>query len=669
MKDIKHSLNYRADIDGLRGLAVLSVFFYHLYPAVLRGGFVGVDIFFIISGYLISKIILLQIQENKFSFSEFYARRIKRIFPALFTVLLFAGLLAVLILTPEEYERFFKAAKNTSLQISNFYFAHKKIDYFGNTDDSSPLLHTWSLGVEEQFYLIWPLLIFLFIHKFKGKIKNTLYIFTSIFVLSLFTSEYLVRHIPLDAFFLLHSRAWELALGGLLAYYSIYNFNALKNTKALNLVSLGGLLLILFSVIFYSKTMNFPGLLALVPCIGTVLVIYAGCQNKKLFINKFLSNKLLVFIGVISYSLYLWHWVIICFHKIISDTKEINILVGCIIFILSLIISYLSYKYIETPFRKIKANNKKVIFTGISLMLIFLLLSFAFVYQEDAKWRLGNNTQKVLKHPYTSIKKHMNAVHSELILTNKQASKNSKEVLVLGDSHSEHYIPLVSLWARDNNYKIKHITLAGAPALIGDYYLSNKNNNKFTQYQNNINKYLKNHSPEYIFLAMRQDSFTEDTFISVQGHKAGARLFDNKNSELSTNNSRRVFTEQLTHTVNILTQDNNIKKIIILGQVPLLATDYPIYCYMKQDTILGKYIYKYFYKKDFTKCYAQHTESASRLATGYNIYNNINNNKVIIFDPRKYMQKPFDNKKQFMYLDDDHINIYGAQHLYKYINF
>jgi peptidoglycan/LPS O-acetylase OafA/YrhL len=381
MNNYSH-LDYRRDIDGLRALAVLSVIFYHAFPKYLKGGFVGVDIFFVISGYLITSIILKNLENNNFCLFEFYARRIKRIFPALILVLFSCTALGWFILTDVEYILLAKHIKASALFYTNFELA-KEAGYFDVASISKPLLHLWSLAVEEQFYIFWPLLLMLG-RKFG---LNLLSIITATILLSFFISIKILYKNPVNAFYFPWYRMWELISGSLLAYINLKNLPTIekfkkpinhylniiiynsysrhRNTTLQETASVIGFLMIILSIIYLKKSNNFPGWKAALPIIGSVLIIAAGTNT---WINKkILSQKLLVGIGLISYPLYLWHWSLLSFAHILDGGNVLKNIIWITLLII-LILSWITYKFFEKPIRSSK--DKKFVLFALTLCLI-----------------------------------------------------------------------------------------------------------------------------------------------------------------------------------------------------------------------------------------------------------------------------------------------------------
>ncbi|WP_155482805.1 acyltransferase family protein, partial [Yersinia intermedia] len=374
-------MKYRADIDGLRAVAILGVVFYHAFPSLLTGGFIGVDIFFVISGYLISMIIYSGVFNNTFSFSEFYSRRIKRIFPSLITVLLSCYVFGLFFLLPDELKSLSKHIVSGLGFIQNIVL-YTESGYFDISSELKPLLHLWSLGIEEQFYLIFPIVI---IAAWKFKF-NVLSIITIGFFSSFFLNIFNITDNPSATFFLPQYRFWELLSGSLLAYisfnkervdricnlstskaliFSYENINKIKNS-----MSVIGLFILAFSMLTINKSDLFPGWLALLPVSGTLLIIASGPYS---FINKYiLSNRSMIFIGLISYPLYLWHWPILSFIKITqigSPSRETRLLAV----LASILLAWLTYKFIEIPLRfkvSVKFKVSYLCLAGIAVGLV-----------------------------------------------------------------------------------------------------------------------------------------------------------------------------------------------------------------------------------------------------------------------------------------------------------
>ena len=335
--------NYRSDIDGLRAIAVLAVVFYHAGVPGFSGGFVGVDIFFVISGYLITRIIAREIAQGDFSILRFYERRIRRIFPALFVMLLVSCAAALVIHLPSEMEDFAKALVAASLFVSNVLF-WQTADYFAGPAHLKPLLHTWSLAVEEQFYIIFPLMLIVIARW--GRERWLLWLIP-VAIVSLLISVWGVSSKPVAAFYLLPSRFWELMVGALLALGiapQIHSERLRFATGITGLTLMGG------AIVLYSNATAFPGLAALVPCLGAAMVIHAGSGGAT-FPTRLLGTKPMVFVGLISYSLYLWHWPLLAFARQWSG-ESLAVMQIAGLLAASFVLAYLSWRYVEQPFRR-----------------------------------------------------------------------------------------------------------------------------------------------------------------------------------------------------------------------------------------------------------------------------------------------------------------------------
>lgn len=353
-------LKYRPDIDGLRAIAVLSVVFYHAFPDVLTGGFVGVDIFFVISGYLITFIISENIKNNKFSFLEFYERRIRRIFPALVVVLLFNIWLGWHTQLTEEYMQLGKHLAGASLFLSNFILFGES-GYFDNAAETKPLLHLWSLSIEEQFYLLFPIFLLWIGNKAKVQYRAVLIVFFVSFLVNLF----LTFNYPVAAFYWPIGRFWELMAGSLLAL-SFVERKPKFDSQFGSIFSVLGLLILICSVLFVSKDMNFPGWIALFPVAGAYLIIWSGPNA---FANKYiLSARPFVLIGLVSYPIYLWHWSLLVLPRIFEG--QLTLRSKIIGLVCTLIFSILTYKFVERPFRYGSRGLLKSIVLVTALFLV-----------------------------------------------------------------------------------------------------------------------------------------------------------------------------------------------------------------------------------------------------------------------------------------------------------
>lgn len=371
-----NSVGYRPEIDGLRTLAIVPVILCHTGLDVFSGGYVGVDVFFVISGYLIASILFKDISEKKFTLTGFYAKRIRRLLPALIVVVLCCIPLVWLTLLPLDAISFFNSIIGVVTFSSNFIF-FTEVGYFQQASELKPLLHTWSLAVEEQFYILFPFFAFLL---FK---MSNIYRFITVFfliLLSLVLAEYQVYHNPSRAFFLLPARIWELLAGVMTALLAI-NFPVLDRKDRDNFLSLVGLLLILYSIVFYDSDTPFPGLYALPPVIGSMLILLFSSTGT--IVYSVLANRVAVGVGLISYSLYLWHQPIFAFmrHQRFFEVKDVYYLLAIF---LVFVLAYFTWRVVEVPCRpNDKTKPKPVVLTCITLMLFLFGSSYFLTYYSD----------------------------------------------------------------------------------------------------------------------------------------------------------------------------------------------------------------------------------------------------------------------------------------------
>lgn len=353
---------YRPDIDGLRAIAVMSVLVYHGFPQVLVGGFVGVDVFFVISGFLITRIILTGLQRGKFTFSQFYARRIRRIFPALGVVLAASLVMGWFVLFPVDFGRLALHTAAGAGFVSNIAL-WRESGYFDTASEVKPLLHLWSLGVEEQYYVVWPLLLVLA----ASVLHRLLAVVLVIAALSFAANILLLNDYPSAVFYLPMTRFWELMVGSILAYVHVYRPNVARALHAPRfgsaLSGLGALLLVV-ALLVTKESMNFPGWWALLPTLGTAALIAAGPTA---FVNRrLLSNKPIVYVGLISYPLYLWHWPLLTYARIVhGDIPSVAIRVAMLA--LSVALAALTYHLLESPIRRrVSWGNSRWVVPGLS---------------------------------------------------------------------------------------------------------------------------------------------------------------------------------------------------------------------------------------------------------------------------------------------------------------
>jgi peptidoglycan/LPS O-acetylase OafA/YrhL len=456
---------YRPDIDGLRALAVTSVCLFHAGISVISGGFAGVDVFFVISGYLIGGIIYREIVADTFSFAKFYARRAKRILPALFTLLGVTSVVAFLMLAPSELMHFAKSALSSIFAVSNISF-WLGTNYFSPAAELNPLLMTWTLGVEEQFYLLVPALM-LVIYRFAP--RQLFSSIASVSVVSFLVCLWATARYPAASFYLLPTRAWELAIGVLLAMYeSRYSGKGIARRLGIeNVLSVVAVCLLLFAFCGLNSSTPFPGLAALIPVLGSALLIATSGS----FINvRLLSWAPVVFIGRISYSWYLWHWPLLSFARIATD-GQLAIGKAICVLAISFCAAVVSWKYIEERFRRSRFSARSTlrgyaIATAIMVVVVGALSinrglpqRFSPELRTLETSRLGLSDDSCLANYGVST--------PNLTSSCVSADRGRPSIALLGDSHAAALAGALRLEAIDSGHGFLQLTKASCPPLLG----------------------------------------------------------------------------------------------------------------------------------------------------------------------------------------------------------
>lgn len=574
-------MKYRPEVDGLRSIAVLSVIFFHAGFTTFSGGFVGVDVFFVISGYLITTIILSEMEQEKFSLVTFYERRARRILPALFFVMFLSAIAAYFLLSPLHLVDFSQSLVAISLFSSNILF-WQETGYWGVENELKPLLHTWSLAVEEQYYVLFPLFLMLMWSFRKRWIVSS---FIIIAFLSFCLSEYMSSVRPTANFFLLPMRAWELAVGSIAAFLLMYKKEKLKvltDLKGLNeACSFLGICLIGYSIVVFDEYTPFPGVYGLVPTIGTALIIIFA--DEKTQIGRLLSLKLFVGVGLISYSTYLWHQPLFAFAKhasLIHPSKEVFFILS----ILSLLLATISWKYIESPFRdKAKFNRQKIFQLSAAGSAIFVVVGIFVVLHNgipdrfSADFKLFNERhENNLSYRYESPLEKAEFETNSGTLSALSIGNNAIETptfVVWGDSHAASMLPAIHKSAVKNNVKGIFIERGGCIPLIGaaqtlpKYYSSCLKRNDiaidFISSQSSIDK---------VFLISRWSIYAMgERFEREYGRTVLIR--DEYTHKLSIDENKKVFERSALRTITKLNELG--LEIIIVNQVPEIEFNVP----------------------------------------------------------------------------------------------
>jgi peptidoglycan/LPS O-acetylase OafA/YrhL len=558
----RQALAYRPDLDGLRALAVLAVVFFHFDFPGFSGGFVGVDIFFVISGYLITSIIVGGLESETFSVSHFYERRMRRIIPAFIVMLAAAAIGAIALFPPRELAEFGYSAAAAGAFLSNIYFAHHT-DYFSGPDTMMPLLHTWSLGVEEQFYILWPLLLFACFRI--GSRTAVCMLVVTLVIASLSYSAWGGTTKESINFYFLQSRAWELMVGAMLALGIAPAIGPRWLQEGLAVL---GIAMIAFAITQFSPATHFRGLWAMIPCVGALLVLWTG-QQRDTATSRILSLKPLVFVGLISYSLYLWHWPIFVFAKNYAgrplSSGEASLLV-----VVSIAIAATSWRYIELPFRKRKetaiVSQKTPMVAGLGSLALAACLGFAIYLgdglpgrldPETLRFYLASRDHNALRHDCLDGTRHEPREASRCTVPAVEVN-NSYDVVVWGDSHGDALFPAIAMIDQKYGLTTRQVTKKGCPPLTGvTQAKQGRRLETCAEYNNAVMQELrKDPRPGLVVLVARWSIYTQVGKEAEHQHP-GVGM------------SREVFSHELAQTVDTLTTLGI--RVLLVGQAPEFA--------------------------------------------------------------------------------------------------
>ena len=655
---------YRADIDGLRAIAVLSVVLFHAFPTLqlsifpslhIAGGFIGVDIFFVISGFLISTIIFDNLEKGSFSFVEFYSRRIKRIFPALLLVLITCFAFGWFALLADEYKQLGKHIAGGAGFVSNFVFWNES-GYFDNTAETKPLLHLWTLGIEEQFYIIWPLLLWA---AWKGKfnlLTITLVIATISFVLNIKG----VRTDPVATFYSPQTRFWELLIGSILAYVTLYKpnifpaekLNAFLNTIIYshsaqanpntfrNIQSFIGTALIVTGLLTITKEGYFPGTLALLPTLGAVLIISAGQQA---LVNRLiLSNRILVWFGLISFPLYLWHWPLLSFARIVeSETPTINIRIAVVV--ISIVLAWLTYKFIEKPIRFGRFGNVKTIVLAALMVIVGTAGYFVYIHAEEKAPKLISEAMDncIQNFPdWTTITDRPCIIQP----------KTHNAIAIIGDSHAAQLFPGMSEILAPNEGIAVFNASCAAPYI-----------NVTTLLKENIKLRERN----YQLMNLGYDYIIKDPAIKtvVLAHNPYCSYGDAQDkTNLADKDFNHVLKEGMKRTFSALIAAN--KQIVVLFDNPSLPFD-PKLCVARPFRLTQKNDHCSFPRKIFDSnvVYSNYRSLVESTIINYPQIKTLNLSELLCDKANCYASK----NGQLLYSDKSHLSDAGSRYLAPYL--
>jgi peptidoglycan/LPS O-acetylase OafA/YrhL len=621
------SIGYRPEIDGLRAFAILPVLFYHAGFSIFSGGYVGVDVFFVISGFLITSILIKEIENNTYSLINFYERRFRRILPAYIFMALLVVITGYILYLPSEFISLAESMLSSLGFVSNIYF-WKHSGYFSLQAEFSPFLHTWSLSVEEQFYIFLPIFLFFVLTKFGRKI--TFWITLLAILLSLFLAEIGLGYSSSATFYLLPTRAWELLIGGILAF----NYMPVIKNRSINEgLSFLGLGLILFTVFFYEKSTYFPGLSALPPVIGACLVIYS-CSLNRTLIGKLLSSKALVYIGLISYPLYLFHWPVLVFFKNIYGAELSNITAWAAILI-SASLAFLSYRFVETPFtkRKISGNRKSLFTFSFSSIAVAASVCLVVIFSQGAAYRYSDEVLRVENalndHSQIREKCHIEKRYS-ISITDKCVLGDvgvPPTYAFWGDSHAVELSDTLGKYAAKNQIAGIHISYSSCPPSQNFSWLGRPLCDEHNE--DVLNMLVNNKNIKTIFLNARYNSYSR----TDEMQKLMLDGFEKTVEELTKAGKHVVVISPVPRANGIVPQD--LARLISRGKLP---NNYSI---------------------SFEEYVEQNSEIISRLTKIQQKYTSstINLNELLCREEHCY----FYIDKHPVLFDDDHLSLSGAQ--------
>lgn len=659
-------MKYRKDIDGLRAVAVSSVVLFHAGIPGFSGGFVGVDIFFVISGFLITTILKESIESGTFSLIEFYDRRIRRIFPALFTIYLVTLAVGLIVLMPDELQALGESLLASAGFSANIHF-HEQAGYFDAPSIAKPLLHTWSLSVEEQFYFIWPLAMLAVTRHVRPHLWLPLLLTASALSLAYTEAEILWGNAE-RAFYMPHARAWELMMGALLAMTSQ---RIVIGKASRELMAGAGLLLIGGSIVLLSENQDFPGINALFPCLGAALLITAGMKAPT-NIGRLLSTGPFVFVGLISYSVYLWHWPLFSFWRL-SVGRSPSIGESVVLIGASLLLATATWLYIEIPFRQRGAGQQSrsktmTLWTGLAAASIAAICGLTVAKLHGLPERLDVSIQELYK---TAAKRFrgVKCAHEGADATTQPGCRLGRivenrpaDVVLIGDSHARHFASPIDSILKSKNLSGLNLSVNGCIALFGlRSYENGRELKNCSEHSDNVTQFLtEDAEAKLVVIAQRWESYTQSKMTESDNKTAKQLVDDRVTSPADIETTRHVLERALIRTVERLTKRG--KRVLLIGQVPPYPSK-PIRC-------VAKALY---WEKEESACFASEREMKSRLDFSNCLIQKIASkyDRVDAFIPTDILCREGSCSLfldgVFLYRDDDHLNAMGSRQFDKYM--
>jgi peptidoglycan/LPS O-acetylase OafA/YrhL len=565
------SLRYRPDIDGLRAIAVIPVVLFHYGVPGFSGGFVGVDVFFVISGYLITALIFGEMKTGEFAVFRFYERRVRRIFPALFAMMAATTVVATILFFPRDLMRYAESVAATALFGSNFDF-WLQAGYFDAIAAVKPLLHTWSLAVEEQFYLVFPALLYIMHTQKRGTL---LALVSGLAVVSFGLSVWAVRVYPDAAFYLAPFRTWELMLGAILALGA---FPVPSSPWTRDALSLAGLALVGWAIVAFTAQTRFPGENALVPCAGTALLLYAGERDGALT-TRALALSPIVFIGLISYSLYLWHWPIYVFatYETIGPLSTVG---AALCIALSFVLAVLSWRYVERPFRANRHlfTRPRLFRLAGAAMAASLVVAGVLYGLDGLPQRFTPDVRRILAGSFDAEKRRhdcFNRTPEDVargdFCTVGDANALEPSFLFWGDSHADALLPAVEKAATEAHRKGVFIGHGRCPPML-DLMLTDEPTNRCARLNAEALKIALSPNITTVILAARWAYYDKGSGYGVDANET-RHLIDLEPGAPKGETQHAAFARILGRTVKVLLAAG--RKVVLVAPVPEVGVPVP----------------------------------------------------------------------------------------------
>ena len=647
IKKKNSNFDYRKEIDGLRALAVIPVIFFHLETDLMPNGFLGVDIFFVISGFLITSLIKNELDNDKFSITSFYTRRARRILPALFLISFICIPISFLVMYPQQLLDFAQSLVSLIFFSSNYLFWWES-NYFDLTINEKPLIHTWSLSIEEQFYLLFPIFMITILSKKNRLIICLAVIFLSFnFINLLSLSKYSdIATQPKFEFYMLFTRAWELLFGSIVAFLSEKKFNNL-------FISILSFVLLICLLLNQSNSEDHIKIKIFLTVLSTsLLILFTNGPN---FIKKFLSFNIFTSIGLISYSTYLWHMPIFAFAKIVFF-QYTNFYLLSVLLISPFILGFFTWKYIENPFRDYdKINNKLFYTTVIALAIIILIFGLLGHYSKGFPSRLSEKSFSLLETGKSSPKITKCMSSNRNYIEPRDACKyfNDKtKFATFGDSHVNEISYSLAEELQKKNIGISHHSFTGCMPILRNF---NDNLSTCQEWVKNTVKFIKeNDDIEYVVINFRYSYYLNGEHRNK--NKTESRVFK---SNLKYSEKKKIIFDSLDFIVSEL---SNKKKIFIVLPFPELDLD--VRKLVFSNDLKNKNINKT-YGTNLRKYYKRNSDIMKWFTSKefpHNFY---------LIDPKQFLCNETDcfivNNNKLLYYDDDHLSLNGTNLLAKII--